>query len=65
VFEEGEAAQVLHEINKVDRTFRLDEFVKHVEGTVAPVITEVCCWNINRPCVILSRWPLALLCSLL
>lgn len=40
VFEEGEAAQVLHEINKVDRTFRLDQFAKHLEETVAPVMTE-------------------------
>jgi hypothetical protein len=41
VFEEGETAQVLGEINKIDRNFRVDEFTKHIETTVAPVIIEV------------------------
>lgn len=40
VFEEGETAQVMHEINKMDSTFRLDQFTKHVEKTVAPVLVE-------------------------
>lgn len=40
VFEEGETAQVLAEINKIDRNFRVDKFTEHVEKTVAPVVIE-------------------------
>lgn len=40
VFEEGETAQVLNEISKIDRNFRVDEFTRHVETTVAPVVIE-------------------------
>lgn len=40
VFEEGETAQVLGEIAKIDRNFRLDEFTQHIERTVAPAVIE-------------------------